>query len=131
MLRYDQPRGINIVGGFTCSPTRVAITRVVLQRHSVYGKNGKRVIGNVLSNFFPKSVGVVGESSVESGCVNSQYTIKITIMTIIHLMEVTGSYCVFIVTKMNMPVTKLPMLMLPSIAVNPLIITLAIILLQG
>ena len=47
---------------------------------------------------FPKFVGVVGESSVESGYVNSQCTIKITIMTIIHLMEVAGNCCVFIVT---------------------------------
>ena len=61
---------------------------------------------------FPKFVGVVGESSVESGYVNSQCTIKITIMTIIHLMEVTGNCCVFIVMKMNMLANRLPMHML-------------------
>jgi hypothetical protein len=76
-------------------------------------------------------VGIVGESSVESGYVNSQYTIKTTTMTIIHLMEVTGNCCVFIVMKMNMPVTKLPMLMLPVLSMNPRIINLVIILLQG
>jgi len=64
---------------------------------------------------------------VESGSGNSQYTIKITIVTITHPMEVTGNYCAFIVTKMNIPVTKQPMLMLPGLTMKARKIALVII----
>lgn len=66
-----------------------------------------------------------------SGYVNSPYTIKITIMTITHQMEVTGNCCAFIVTKMNMPVTRLPMPMQLSLAMKPRTIALAIIHLRN
>ena len=101
-----------------------------MQRQFAYGKNGKRAIENVRSSFFPKFAGGVEGSSVESGYVNSLYTIKITTITTIRLMAVTGNCCAFIATKMNMPETKLPMLILPILAMNPRIATFIIILSQ-
>lgn len=103
-----------------------AISKGVLRRRFVYGKSGKKVIGNGLSNFFPTFAGIAGGSSAASGCVNSRYTIKITTMTIIHRMEVTGNCCVFIAMKMSMPVTRLPMPMLPGPVMNPRIMAFAI-----
>ena len=119
-----------MVGGVTCPQKRQATSRGLLQRQFEYDKNEKRVIENVLSNFSQKYAGVVEGSSVESDYVNSPYTIKITIITIIPLMAVTGNCCAFIATIMNMPVIKLPMLIPPILAMNPRIIALVIILLR-